>query len=103
MGYLARDTCHVTQEAAAEAACAAYPVAGSAGLTLCTGVQAGGTGIVLQPPAGAASAVQALTFATCEEGVQAADLSGLWLLFVGGAALIWALKNFVAVHVLGNH
>ena len=103
MGYLARDQCHATQEAAAQAACAVYPVAGPSGLTLCEGVQPGGAALILQPPAGAASSVQPVSFGACDEMQPFNDQAVLFGAFLAACAVVWAVKNLVVVHIFGNH
>ena len=103
MGYLARDVCHATQEAAAAAACAAYPMPSANGMTVCQGVQPGGGAIVVVPAGGSASAAYPLAFGTCDEQMPFADMSGLFTAFLGACAVVWAVKNLVAKHVTGNH
>lgn len=103
MGYFADGQCFSTQVAAAQAACAKYPITSVSGTTVytfsCTSVNSSGTMLNLSRTTNGSSTVTATTayvsFPTCNENERYSDSAGLFGFGILAVVAVWALKSTV--------
>lgn len=103
MGYFADGQCFSTQVAAAQAACAKYPITSVSGTTVytfsCTSVNSSGTMLNLSRTINGSSTVTATTayvsFPACNENERYSDAAGLFGLGILAVVAVWALKSTV--------
>jgi hypothetical protein len=101
MGYLSNGSCFTTAPAAADAACSAFPRSsvdgGETVVVSCVGVGTDGSALQLQRVSATTttSETRVVAFAPCDPVAEYADLSQLWLIGLGAAAGVFALKQFV--------
>lgn len=103
MGYFADGQCFPTQLAAAQAACAKYPITSVSGTTVytfsCTGVNASGTMLNLSRTTNGSSTSTVtsayVAFPSCNENAIYTDAAGLFGLGIVAVVAVWALKSTV--------
>jgi len=103
MGYFADGQCFSTQVAAAQAACAKYPITSVSGTTVytfsCTGVNASGTMLNLSRTTNGSATVTSTTayvaFPSCNENDRYSDSVSLFGLGILAVVAVWALKSTV--------
>jgi hypothetical protein len=98
MGYLSRNTCHVTALEAAAAACSAYPVEQAAsGVVVtfsCTGYTTSDLALARTSSDGSAAVAQTVpvSFASCNESEGYTDALGAWSLVAGALFLVAVMR-----------
>jgi hypothetical protein len=98
MGYLSRNTCHVTALEASAAACSAYPVEEAAsGVVVtfsCTGYTTSELALSRTASDGSPAVAQTLpvAFASCNESAGYTDAMGAWALAAGAVFLVAVMR-----------
>lgn len=103
MGYFADGQCFSTQVAAAQAACAKYPITSTIGTTVytfsCTSVNASGTMLNLSRTTNGSSISTAtsayVSFPACDENAKYTDSLNLFYLGIVAVVAVWAIKSTV--------
>lgn len=103
MGYFADGQCYATQQAAAQAVCATYPITSVSGTTVytfsCTSVNSAGTMLNLSRTTNGSSTATAtsayVSFSSCNENEKYTDSTALWGFGVLAVVAVWALKSTV--------
>jgi hypothetical protein len=100
MGAIYQGECFATADAAAARFCSAsFPQsridqAGSVSMLSCSVVDAGHVSIASSVE-GVAAVALPVSFAECDPAERYTDMSLVWGLILGAAAIVWAVKSFV--------
>jgi hypothetical protein len=98
MGYLSRNTCHVSALEASAAACSAYPVEEAAsGVVVtfsCTGYTTTDLALSRTSSDGSPAVLQTIpvAFASCNESAGYTDAMGAWALAAGAVFLVAVMR-----------